>query len=551
MKVAARRARARRPRARARGACCSRVDVGRWREQIAAGDRALAPQPGRRRSTGRRRRSCPAIRRAASSGSATTSSCARAIQRVRRSRSARGIGLRQRPEQRSLRQAEAEAALEDVVLHGSPSQVAQADVLLGVLAFANDVGARRASTTPGERSDRRRSPRPPGSIRRTRAAKFDLELTLRALAPTGTRPGSNPSAGGKGPGTAAPAPGCPGAGSECSARSTFLTPLAGLLARARARSRSRRSPSGCERVRRARRALLASLATGSRSAGCGRSALAARPAAARARARAAGAAHARLARRRAPTRRSSSSSTRRPRWRPRRAPHAPTRLAQAKRIAIDGRHRSSAASRSASRASPIACSRTLFPTIDRAVVDSTVRVARAPTARRRARRRASRRASARSARSQRSSFFTAAQRHRALLLITDGESRPVRRRDAGPHARAPRPACTWSSCGWAAGGDRLYAADGRPGSVYRADPEGARQAVAQLVSATGGRSFDAAAAGVAAALRSALGSGPTTRITSEPETRALAPYVVLLSLIPLLIVLASTGGTVRASRRLS
>ena len=43
---------------------------------------------------------------------------------------------------------------------------------------------------------------------------------------------------------------------------------------------------------------------------------------------------------------------------------------------------------------------------------------------------------------------------------------------------------------------------------------------------------------------------PTTRIAAEPETRSLAPFVVLLALVPLAYLLAGPGRTFRASRRL-
>jgi hypothetical protein len=190
----------------------------------------------------------------------------------------------------------------------------------------------------------------------------------------------------------------------------------------------------------------------------------------------------------------------------------------------------------------------LFPTIDRAVVDSTLRsLGTDMPPPREASRVATTFAALRAL--QRSNFFTAAQSHRALLLVTDGESRPF---DAAALARtlAASPRLHVMVVRVGSAGDRLYGADGRPGSVYRSDPGGARQAVAQLVSATGGRSFDGGSAGVATALESVLGSGPTRRIASEPQTRALAPYVVFLSLIPLLLVIMGPGGTVRASRRL-
>lgn len=110
--------------------------------------------------------------------------------------------------ERSLRRDAAEAALEGVILTGSPREVAAADVLLGVIAF-------NASSTsvaaPGEQSIDAFSEAARLDPSNT-AAKFDLELALRALTPTGTRPGSNPSAGGKGHGRRGAGAGLPGSG---------------------------------------------------------------------------------------------------------------------------------------------------------------------------------------------------------------------------------------------------------------------------------------------------------------------------------------------------
>jgi hypothetical protein len=109
---------------------------------------------------------------------------------------------------RALRRDAAAAALEGVVLSGSPLEVARADVLLGVLAFGT---ASTGVAGPGEQSV--------GAFTEAArldptdtAAKFDLELALRALAPSGTRPGSNPSAGGKGHGRRGAGAGLPGSG---------------------------------------------------------------------------------------------------------------------------------------------------------------------------------------------------------------------------------------------------------------------------------------------------------------------------------------------------
>ena len=97
-----------------------------------------------------------------------------------------------------------------MILHGSPLQVARADVLLGVLAFGTS-SAPVGVAQPGQRSVDAFSEAArldPSDV----AAKFDLELALRALAPVGTRPGSNPSAGGQGRGNKGAGAGLPGSG---------------------------------------------------------------------------------------------------------------------------------------------------------------------------------------------------------------------------------------------------------------------------------------------------------------------------------------------------
>ncbi|MDX6560483.1 MAG: hypothetical protein QOD65_297 [Gaiellales bacterium] len=110
--------------------------------------------------------------------------------------------------ERSLRRDAAAAALEGVVLSGSPREVARADVLLGVLTFdasSSSVAAPGRQSVNAFTEAARLNPS-------DTAAKFDLELVLRALAPAGTRPGSNPSAGGKGHGRRGAGAGLPGSG---------------------------------------------------------------------------------------------------------------------------------------------------------------------------------------------------------------------------------------------------------------------------------------------------------------------------------------------------
>ena len=129
-------------------------------------------------------------------------------------------------------------------------------------------------------------------------------------------------------------------------------------------------------------------------------------------------------------------------------PDAPTRLDQAKRIATTvaaqlGGVPVGVASFT-DRALP-----NVFPTIDRAVVDSTVRSLGTDSPPPRETSRVATSFAALGALA-RSSFYTAAQKHRALLLITDGESRPLRRCDAGRDARRLAPGAR----GRRAGGQR-------------------------------------------------------------------------------------------------
>jgi hypothetical protein len=228
-------------------------------------------------------------------------------------------------------------------------------------------------------------------------------------------------------------------------------------------------------------------------------------------------------------------------------PDAPTRLAQAKRIAL--------AVGTQVEGIPLGVSSftdrvlpNLFPSGNRASYDSTIRslaIASPPP------QETSRVATSFAALSAvaRGDYFTPAEKHRALLLITDGESHPF---DAATLARtlAAPPGIGVVVVRVGGAGDRLYA-NGRPAGSYRADPAGARVAISQLVSATGGSSYGSDPSAAASAVRSALGPGQTRQIESASESRSLAPLIVLLSLIPLLLVLWPTAGSLRAERRSS
>jgi hypothetical protein len=123
-------------------------------------------------------------------------------------------------------------------------------------------------------------------------------------------------------------------------------------------------------------------------------------------------------------------------------------------------------------------------------------------------------------------FFSPEARHRAVVVITDGESRAF---DPAPVAS------TLSAHGIGlavirvgGGADRVWRPDGKPEANYRPDPAGARIAVARLRSAAGDRAADPAAF-----VRAKLGHGPTRVVGVEPRSRTLAPFAALLALVPL------------------
>jgi hypothetical protein len=121
-------------------------------------------------------------------------------------------------------------------------------------------------------------------------------------------------------------------------------------------------------------------------------------------------------------------------------------------------------------------------------------------------------------------FFPGSIRKRVALLVTDGESAPF---DPATVASAlDRGGVRLAVIRVGGGGERVWDPDGKPEAAYHADPGGARRSVANLDQALGERP-GTDPLGFA---RSALGSGPTHAVASEPRTRTLAPLAVLLAL---------------------
>lgn len=122
-------------------------------------------------------------------------------------------------------------------------------------------------------------------------------------------------------------------------------------------------------------------------------------------------------------------------------------------------------------------------------------------------------------------YFTGAQHHRAVVVLTDAESQPF------------DPAAVGAGLGeaslvlvrfWSAA-ERVY--DGsRPEAAYRPDPASAALA-RQLAAATGGRVVSTGSA--AGAVRRDLGSGPTAPAPGGRRLTPLAPWLALACAVPL------------------
>ena len=157
------------------------------------------------------------------------------------------------------------------------------------------------------------------------------------------------------------------------------------------------------------------------------------------------------------------------------------------------------------------------------------------------------RASPRSRRSQRALLHRARRSTARCSCITDGESRPF---DAAALRRRARDVAARARRGRAGRRRRRSPVrSGRaPGSIYRADP--GRRSPGRLAARLGDRRpfVRRRRRGVAAALASVLGSGPTRPSRRNPKPALSAPFVVLLA-FPLLSSCV-LGWHVRASRRL-
>lgn len=130
-------------------------------------------------------------------------------------------------------------------------------------------------------------------------------------------------------------------------------------------------------------------------------------------------------------------------------------------------------------------------------------------------------------------FFGPAAKKRAVVVFTDGESQPISTLGSD-FAATPKIDVTFVKIGDAS--EQIYES-GVPEAGYQADSNAAAT-LATAARALQGRVLgEGDVAGAAAAVREALGVGPTQERRIEGNRQALMPWVALLTVIPLGFVL--------------
>ena len=144
-------------------------------------------------------------------------------------------------------------------------------------------------------------------------------------------------------------------------------------------------------------------------------------------------------------------------------------------------------------------------------------------------------------------FFPATARRRLVVVLTDGESRPFDARQvaralhSGPGVRVVLVHVSRKS-------EAVY--DGSRIEQGYSESLDSEQALKSLASATGGSVFgEGELAQAIRAEQADLGTGPTIIRGTTERTRALAPYLALLSLVPLLVALVPAHRAARARVR--
>ncbi len=128
-------------------------------------------------------------------------------------------------------------------------------------------------------------------------------------------------------------------------------------------------------------------------------------------------------------------------------------------------------------------------------------------------------------------YFSDAARHRLLVVLTDGETKPFLDQSLARLFQQPPGVATIFVRIWN-GDERVYV-DGRPDPLYQPDPSGAAY-VQELAAATGGTALRSGDFGrIVRTAREDLGEGPTRALTREERRVAFAPWVAVLAFLPL------------------
>jgi hypothetical protein len=141
-----------------------------------------------------------------------------------------------------------------------------------------------------------------------------------------------------------------------------------------------------------------------------------------------------------------------------------------------------------------------------------------------------------------SNAFAPSASRRIVILLTDGESNPVQAGDLAGKLAAGHGYRFLTLRFWRPD-ESVYDADGKAEAAYRPDPSG-EATLRELASALGGRSFEEAQVGAAAAyLRGLAGRGTTVRAAGVDRSRSpLAPYTALAGALALLAALLLPWG---------
>ena len=129
-------------------------------------------------------------------------------------------------------------------------------------------------------------------------------------------------------------------------------------------------------------------------------------------------------------------------------------------------------------------------------------------------------------------FFAPKTQKRALVVFTDGDSQPVS--TLGTDFAQGKIDVTFVRMG--DGSDQIWES-GVAEAGYTPDPDAAETLAAAAAAVEGRVLEEGQVSEVAAAVRTALGTGPTTPRRIEGNRQALMPYVALLAIIPLGFVL--------------